>query len=166
MKKPKAIGVIIKMSTSTGKAYARQRPEVHNPREVEAWALIESGKALIEAKENLSDINLLRNALRANMILWTVFQDAVTDPSSPLPFEIRNNLLNLSLFVDKHTLQCLADEDGVGVDILIEINHNIAAGLMENNSDAARPSNDGRQEDKSTDSPNKPSPGLIGNIEA
>ena len=52
-----------------------------------------------------------------------------------MPFEIRNNLLNLSRFIDKHTLQCLSDEDGLGLDILIDINRNIAAGLMENNAD-------------------------------
>ena len=120
------------MNTNAGKAYER-RPEVSNPRAVEAWALIESSKDLSAAKENPGNLDMLRNSLRSNMILWTVFQDAVLDSSSPLPFEIRNNLLNLSRFIDKHTLQCLSDEDGLGLDILIDINRNIAAGLMENN---------------------------------
>lgn len=161
------------MNQNAGKAY-EVRPEAHNPREVEAWALIESGKELMAARENPGDLTLLRNSLRANMMLWTIFQDAVIDVNSPLPFEIRNNLLNLSIFIDKHTLQCLADEDGLGLDILIEINHNIAAGLMENNAPGDIESNQQSGSDAGSKveantpekAPGSPSVGGIGNIEA
>ncbi|MDH5188959.1 MAG: flagellar protein FlaF [Rhodospirillaceae bacterium] len=112
-------------------------PSVANPRDVESWALLQSARDLYLAKESPEDKNLFRDSIRVNMLLWTVFQDSVMDDASPLPFEIRNNLLNLSRFVDKHSIQCLATEDVNDLDILISINQNIAAGLAQSPDEAA-----------------------------
>ena len=107
-------------------------PAAANPRDVESWALLQSARDLHLAKTTPEDRNLFRDSIRVNMLLWTVFQDAVLDDASPLPFEIRQNILNLSRFVDKHSVQCLVSEDVNDLDILISINQNIAAGLAEN----------------------------------
>ena len=107
-------------------------PAAANPRDVESWALLQSARDLHLAKTTPEDRNLFRDSIRVNMLLWTVFQDAVLDNASPLPFEIRQNILNLSRFVDKHSVQCLVSEDVNDLDILISINQNIAAGLAEN----------------------------------
>ena len=134
------------MNQKAQQAYASPPPGVTEPRQVEAWALIRSARDIAEAREALPDnLDPMRAALRANSLLWTVFQDAVLDDSNPLPFEIRQNLLNLSLYVDKRTLECLAgaDQDPELLDILVSINQNIAAGLAENRDgadpDAAEP---------------------------
>ena len=118
------------------------KPEHTNPRDVEAWALLESARDMAKVMDSHNDLGALRNAVRANMILWTVFQDAVLDDSSPLPFEIRQNLLNLSRFVDKHTLEILATEDFNKLNILIDINKNIAAGLLQTIDDQPSLQND------------------------
>lgn len=101
------------------------------PRDIESWALIQSARDLHQAQQNPDDMNMFRSVINANMILWTVFQDAVIDDASPLPFEIRNNILNLSIFIDKHSMYCLGTENVEDLDILISINQNIAAGLAQ-----------------------------------
>lgn len=106
-------------------------PDLSEPQQVEAWALTQAGLNLAKAKTDPVNIEVLTDAVRGNIILWTVFQDAVLDDSSPLPFEIRQNLLNLSRFIDKHSMELLADHDLSKLDILININKNIAAGLLE-----------------------------------
>ena len=43
--------------------------------------------------------------------------------------ELKSDLLSLSLFVDKQTVKALADPRPEHLDVLIEINRNIALGL-------------------------------------
>ena len=128
-------------------------PAVADPRDVESWALMQSARDLHLAKNNPEDKKMFRDSIRVNMILWTVFQDSVIDDASALPFEIRQNILNLSIFIDKHSLECLATEDVNELDILISINQNIAAGLAQKPSDqpvdAATGLQDNIQEDAS-----------------
>lgn len=46
------------------------------PRDIESWALIQSARDLHQAQQNPDDMNMFRSVINANMILWTVFQDA------------------------------------------------------------------------------------------
>ncbi|MCX7628507.1 MAG: flagellar biosynthesis regulator FlaF [Methylophilaceae bacterium] len=72
----------------------------------------------------------LDEALRYNQRLWTLFQSELSDADNPLPNEIKRNLLALSAFIDKRTFEVLSYPDPRKLDILIEINRNIAAGLQ------------------------------------
>lgn len=119
-----------------------QRPTGHDPREVESWALMRSARLMEEAcrAESVDD---LREALRRNQILWTIFQTDVAAPDSPLPVEIRQNVLTLSRFVDQATFARLADLDFSQVAILVDINRNLATGLM------AKPGADAAESDDS-----------------
>lgn len=67
-----------------------------------------------------------------NRKLWTVFVGDTMDPEHPLPLEIKNNVANLGLYVFKRSLEFLADQtpEPAKLTILININRNIAAGLM------------------------------------
>jgi flagellar protein FlaF len=47
-----------------------------------------------------------------------------------LPSEIKANIMSLSVFIDKHTVGALAEPDAARMNVLIEINRNIASGLM------------------------------------
>lgn len=71
----------------------------------------------------------LAEALRLNQRLWTYFQVELMREDNPLPEAVRRNLLELSLFVDRRTFQVMAQPVAEKLDILIDINHNIAAGL-------------------------------------
>lgn len=110
----------------------KRTPEENAPREVESWALLISANALHDAKLNPDDQDAAMAALRANLVLWTIFEAAVTEPDNQLPHEIKENIVNLTRFVDKHTFNLFAQFNPEKLDILININRNIAAGLASN----------------------------------
>ena len=73
--------------------------------------------------------NDLGAALRFNRRLWTVFMSSVSDPASPLPQDVRQNVANLGIFVAKHTLDVQIEPVARKLDVLININRQLAAGL-------------------------------------
>lgn len=77
----------------------------------------------------------LRDLVRRNWRMWTILQASLVDPESTVPAEIRQNLLNLSNFIDKRSVECLSDINPDKVTVLININRQIGAGLMGNPSD-------------------------------
>ena len=101
-------------------------------RQTEARALMETARALADAQENMEDLSAYRAALRLNWRLWTIFQADVSATENPLPEDIKQNILNLSVFIDKHTVDALTDPEGRKLKVLIDINRNIASGLMAN----------------------------------
>jgi flagellar biosynthesis activator protein FlaF len=107
-----------------------QVPQGGNPRQSEAWALIESARRMKEAQADAGDQAALLGAARLNWRLWTLFQASLALPESAVPEEVRNNMLSLANFVDRHTVGFLADPKPEKLDILIRINREIASGLM------------------------------------
>ena len=69
-------------------------------------------------------------AARLNWRLWTIFQSELSDASSPVPVELRRNMLNLCNFVDKRIVQILADPRPELFAVLVNINRQVAAGLL------------------------------------
>lgn len=111
--------------------YERPPSAASDPREIEAWALMRSARRLEEARRDPGDEDELRESLRFNHILWTIFQTAVAEPDCQLPREVRENVLKLSVLVDKRTFSCLGDlEDVDKLGFLIDLNRNLALGLM------------------------------------
>ena len=111
-------------------------PAPGQPTYTEAWALVEAARRMAAALESgpLGDIavrKMLRDALRLNWRLWTIFQSELSAEESPVPLDIRQNMLSLCNFVDSHTVQTMADPTPEKVSILIEMNRNIATGLLE-----------------------------------
>ena len=110
-------------------------PEAGDPRQTEAWALIQAAKRLAMAITHGEDTdretkNVRRNALRLNWRLWTIFQAELTQERQDLPLEIHRNMLTLCQFVDKHTVGALVEPSAEALRVLIDINRNLAAGLM------------------------------------
>jgi flagellar protein FlaF len=101
-----------------------------SPRETEGRALIEAARRMQEAARNPDDIATLRAAARLNWRLWTLFQAEISVDSCPLPVELRQNMLNLCHFVDKRTVDFLANPSPQQLTALININREIAAGLL------------------------------------
>lgn len=119
------------------KGYQRT-PEPGNPSRSEAWALLESARQLNQAKD--ASIDEFRAALRANWRLWTIFQASLLEPECTMPEAPRSNLLGLANFIDKTTVELLANRDPAKIDVLVNINRQISEGLMEGArvTDAAR----------------------------
>ncbi len=115
--------------------YARV-PAPGQPTYTEAWALVEAARRMAAALEagplDAPEVRkTLRDALRLNWRLWTIFQSELSAEESPVPLDIRQNMLSLCNFVDSHTVQTMADPTPEKVAILIEMNRNIATGLLE-----------------------------------
>ncbi|MFC1673819.1 flagellar biosynthesis regulator FlaF [Pseudomonadota bacterium] len=121
-------------------------PQASSPRMTEAWALIEAARRIAVALEEAAGHDMedpkvksaLREPLRLNWRLWTIFQAELLREDNELPEDIRVNMLTLCNWVDKHTVKCLSEPTAENIAGLIDINRNIASGLMEN-----APSEDG-----------------------
>lgn len=121
------------MTTQYSAIYEQQSKDFMSPRELEASVL---SKAALKLKQcqDLWDTpereKLLDEAIRYNQKVWSFFQSELSMPDNPLPKNIREDILNLSLFIDKRLFEVMAYPDDVRkLDIVVNINLNIAAGL-------------------------------------
>lgn len=114
----------------------RQAPRAGSPTYTEAWALVEAARRMAAAIQSGPSAEIetkrrIRDTLRLNWRLWTIFQSELTTSPGRVPDEIRMNMLNLCQFVDKHTIDAIADTTPEKVAVLIDMNRNIASGLLE-----------------------------------
>lgn len=114
-------------------AYEQQSKDSMSPRELEASVLTKAGLLLRQCQESWADANRdqqLEEAIRYNQRVWSFFQSELSQPDNPLPKKLREDILNLSLFIDKRLFEVLAfPEDAKKLNIVIDINFNLAAGL-------------------------------------
>ena len=100
--------------------------------EMEARALVRTASRLNVIKENWppkkEDLN---EALELNRKLWAFFLSEICDERNPLPHDIKQNIFNLAHFIFKHTFNVQAKPSAASLDVLININMNIARGLNE-----------------------------------
>lgn len=114
------------------KAYETVNRATMNGREVEAAALTKAASKLKECRsgwELPGRAARMEQALKFNQRVWSILQAELARPENPLPVEIKGNLLRLSAFVDRRSFELLAYPERGKLDMLIEINENIAAGL-------------------------------------
>ncbi len=121
--------------------YRQPAQQGGSPRETEGRALMEAARRLAIAKDNPGDEAALVDTVRLNWRLWTIFQSEVTEVDIDLPEELRSNMLTLCNYVDKRTVEILSDPNPILLDVLININRNIAAGLLAD-SDTAKPADE------------------------
>jgi flagellar protein FlaF len=120
-------------------AYSDAQKTAMSPREVEAMALTKAAFLLEEAKKDVDNYQAFSQALRFNHLLWTIIQTDITDKNNLLPPELKANIMSLSIFVDKQTAKALAEGTANLLDVLININRNLAEGLRIAPPDAAKP---------------------------
>lgn len=121
------------MSEKSLAAYEQQSKESMSQRELEASVLTRAGLMLKQCQENWDAPDrdqLLEDAVKYNQRVWSFFQSELSMPDNPLPKQLREDILNLSLFVDKRLFEVLAFSDNPRkLDIVIDIDFNLAAGL-------------------------------------
>lgn len=117
------------MSKDKVAAYAQQQKRNLSPREVEAMAFTKAAVLLEEVKGKTNSIEEYAKALRFNHLLWTIIQADLTEPENQLLNEIKANIMSLSIFVDKQTTKAMRTSSAADLDVLININRNLAAGL-------------------------------------
>jgi len=101
-------------------------------RETEARVLTMAALKLKECLDNWDDDaehKLLDKALKFNQQVWSIFQSELSKKDNPLPSEIKQNILRLSAFIDKRIFDTMAFPSPEKLNIIININHNLAAGL-------------------------------------
>ncbi len=118
------------MHQQAASAYQQISKQTINPRDLEANLLSRSAANLQRIRENWEDYrHELPEALKFNGKLWNVFLASVTGPDSPLPQPIRQNIANLGIFVLSQTARIQDGPDAKKLDVLININRELAAGL-------------------------------------
>ncbi|HXE97770.1 MAG TPA: flagellar biosynthesis regulator FlaF [Dongiaceae bacterium] len=117
-------------------AYTAIQKENLSGRELEASVLSRAGLMLKSVKDNWGapdrDQKLLE-AIKFNQKVWSFFQAELSDPDNPLPRNLREDILNLSIFIDKRLFEVMAFPDPDKLSIVIDIDFNIAAGLRTSN---------------------------------
>jgi flagellar protein FlaF len=71
----------------------------------------------------------LDEAVRYNQKVWSIFQSELSKPENPLPKKLREDILSLSLFIDKRIYEILSSPAPEKLSVLVNINLNLAAGL-------------------------------------
>lgn len=101
-------------------------------RDLEATVLTKAALQLQAIRDNWTSEDLdaeLEDALSYNQRVWSFFQAELSMEDNPMPDEIKRNLLALSLYVDRRSFEVLAYPAAEKLEILININLNVASGL-------------------------------------
>ena len=118
------------MSNSAAQAYARVAQTTASPRDNEAQALLMAANKLQEVVSNDNmPIDRIKHALMFNRKLWTLFLSEALNEQNPQPQDVRQKIVNISMFVLSHTMALLVSPQREHFEPLININRNIAAGL-------------------------------------
>ena len=119
------------MQQNAATAYQQVGRQTTNPRDLEANLLSKSAANFQRLRDDWDNVPRadLAAALQFNRRLWTVFMTSVTRADSSLPVELRQNVANLGIFVMKHSLQLQLAPLPQKLDVLININRQLAAGL-------------------------------------
>jgi flagellar biosynthesis activator protein FlaF len=112
--------------------YVTMQKENLSGRELEASVLTRAGLMLKQVQDNWDapdrEAKLLE-AIKFNQKVWSFFQAELTDPENPLPKNLREDILNLSIFIDKRLFEAMAYPNKDKLSIVVDIDFNLAAGL-------------------------------------
>lgn len=117
-------------SQPTGANYSNI-PQGGLPQYTEAWALIEAARRMAVATTAEDSKIAMRDALRLNWRLWTIFQTELTVGESDVPEDLRLDMLTLCKFIDQHTVNAIHKPTTEKIEVLVNINRNIAGGLLD-----------------------------------
>ncbi len=113
-------------------------------RELEAHVLLKSAKFLADIQNDWANLNseVLEETLKYNRQIWMMFYDtALENAEGDRPDDLRSNIINLANFIFKREIEILSAPEKTKLNILISINRDIAAGLMEQQKNMAASDN-------------------------
>ena len=122
------------MYSSPLQAYETVNKTTMSGHEIEASVLNQAALKLKECQESWDADDRderLDAALNFNQQIWSILQGELVKADNPLPKKIRQNLLALSAFIDKRIFEIMAFPSPEKLNIVIDINRNIAAGLIQ-----------------------------------
>jgi flagellar protein FlaF len=101
-------------------------------RQLEAHVLLKAADRLqmvIDTWGSQGHEDRLRDTISRTQILWNVFQDALLKENNPIEEDIKINVLNLSMFIDRQLFAVIADPTPDRLTSIINIHRELAAGL-------------------------------------
>jgi len=105
-----------------------------NQRELEARALLKAAKAMADLQDAWAEspgIDIIEDILQYNRQIWMMFYDAaIENDGGNRPNDLRSNIVNLANFIFKREVEIMSDPQKEKFDVLININKEVAAGLM------------------------------------
>jgi flagellar biosynthesis activator protein FlaF len=113
-------------------AYRTVQKITSSGRELEALVLSTAAQKLVEVQNdwNAPDRDeKLDEALRYNQRIWSIFQGELLKEDNPLPRQLRADILSLSAFIDRRIFEVMSSPDPGKLNVIVNINRNIAAGL-------------------------------------
>lgn len=113
-------------------AYQGVQKETMSGRETEARVLGKAALKLKKCQENWDSETRrtdLEEAFEYNHQIWSIFQAELTEPDHPMDKELRQNLLNLSIFIEGRIYETRAYPAPEKLTAIININNSLAAGL-------------------------------------
>lgn len=102
-------------------------------RELEGHVLLKSAKFLQDLQNDWDNVtnDILEQTLKYNRQIWMLFYDAaIENPEGNRPNDLRSNIINLANFIFKSEVSIMADPQKEKLTPIININREIAAGLM------------------------------------
>lgn len=112
-------------------AYGRVANIVANPRELEAKALLKAAAKLQAVHDKGPESNAeLLDALVFNRRLWTLFASGAAAENTEMPQGMRDEVAALAAFVLSRTIDIEIEPTRDAITSIIDINRNIAAGLL------------------------------------
>ena len=121
--------IAYKMGINT---YQNVQRETLSDRETEARVLSTAALKLQkcqEAWDSKTRRTDLEEAFEYNQRIWSIFQAELTKPDHPMDKDLRQNLLNLSVFIEKTIYDIRAYPDPKKLTPIININKSLAMGL-------------------------------------
>ena len=116
---------------AAAKAYGNAAKETSSARDLEANLLLRSAARIQSIRDGWDGRKAeLGDALLFNRRLWTIFIDSLLRDDNPLPAEIRRNVVSLGVFVINRTIKLSGEPKPEGLNTLININRELAAGLL------------------------------------
>jgi flagellar protein FlaF len=114
------------------KAYENVSNATRSGREIEAAVLTKAAIKLKECQDNWDAPDReykLDEALKYNQRIWSIFQSELSRDDHEMPKKLRFDILRLAAFIDRRIFESMAFPAPEKLDIVININNNLAAGL-------------------------------------
>lgn len=111
-------------------AYKNTSTSSLSQRELEAGALFKMASNMNQIRENWEEKkDELYPVLEKNRKLWSIFAADLANPDNPLPKDLKEKIGSLALFIFKHSLGIVANPKPESLDVLININMQLAKSL-------------------------------------
>ena len=113
--------------------YAQQGTLQETTRGTEAKALLKAAKMLqdLQSSWDKQPQKKIEEVLKFNRQIWVLFYDnALNNNDDTRPQALSTNVINLASFVFKKSVEILAAPEASKLNILININREVAGGLM------------------------------------